>query len=107
MKIWTEDKIRFIIRKLDEKTGLNGAVLPIVFNSYGRFLGHYRYVEPKTFGFNRKFFNNPSTGETKVIDVIRHEYAYYYVDVAHLESTLATPVARHPVVMIGSGLARW
>lgn len=84
-KNWTEDKIRSIIRKLDEKTGLNGAALPIAFNSYGWFLGHYRYVEPKAFGFNRKFFNDPSTGEAEVIDVIRHEYAHYYVDVAHLE----------------------
>ena len=84
-KAWTEDKIRSIIRKLDEKTGLNGAALPIAFNSYGWVLGHYRYVEPKAFGFNRKFFNNPSTGEAEVINVIRHEYAHYYVDVAHLE----------------------
>ena len=84
-KTWTEDKIRSIIRKLDEKTGLNGAALPIAFNSYGWFLGHYRYVEPKAFGFNRKFFNDSTTGEAEVIDVIRHEYAHYYVDVAHLE----------------------
>lgn len=41
-KTWNEDKIRSIIRKLDEKTGLNGAALPIAFNSYGWFLGHYR-----------------------------------------------------------------
>lgn len=84
-KIWTEDKIRSIIRKLDEKTGLNGSELPISFKSYGGTLGYYRYVEPKTFGFNRKFFNDPSTGEAEVIDVIRHEYAHYYVDVTHLE----------------------
>lgn len=83
-KTWTEDKIRSIISKLDEKTGLNGAELPIAFNSYGWFLGHYRYAEPKAFGFNRKFFNNPSTKEAEVIDVIRHEYAHYYVDVANL-----------------------
>lgn len=62
-KTWTEDKIRSIIRKLDEKTGLNGTALPIAFNSYGWFLGHYRYVEPKAFGFNRKFFNDSTTGE--------------------------------------------
>lgn len=84
-KTWTEDKIRSIIRKLDEKTGLNGTALPIAFNSYGWFLGHYRHVEPKAFGFNRKFFNDSTTGEAEVIDVIRHEYAHYYVDVAHLE----------------------
>lgn len=84
-KNWTEDKIRSIIRKLDEKTGLNGAALPIAFNSYGRFLGHYHHVEPKAFGFNRKFFNDLSTKEAEVIDVIRHEYAHYYVDIANLE----------------------
>lgn len=83
-KRWTEDKIRSIIRKLDEKTGLDGAALPIAFNSCGWFLGHYRYVEPKAFGFNRKFFNDPSTKEAEVLDVIRHEYAHYYVDVANL-----------------------
>ncbi len=84
-KTWTEDKIRAIIRKLDEKTGLNGAALPIAFNCYGESLGYYRYVEPKAFGFNRKFFNGYFTSEAEVIDVIRHEYAHYYVDAAHLE----------------------
>lgn len=84
-RTWTEDKIRSIIRKLDEKTGLNGAALPIAFKSYEHILGHYRRVEPKAFGFNRKFFNSPATGEAEAIDVIRHEYAHYYVDVAHLE----------------------
>jgi predicted SprT family Zn-dependent metalloprotease len=83
-KTWTEEKIRSIIRKLDEKTGLNGAALPIAFNSYGWFLGYYDYMEPKAFGFNRKFFNDPATKEAEVIDVIRHEYAHYYVDVADL-----------------------
>lgn len=84
-EIWTEEKIRSIIRKLDEQTGLNGATLPIAFNSYGWFLGHYRHVEPKAFGFNRKFFNDPFTKEAEVVDVIRHEYAHYYVDAANLE----------------------
>lgn len=83
-KNWSVEKIRAIIRKLDEKTGLNGAELPIDFSSYGWFLGHYRYVEPKAFGFNRKFFNDPYTKEAEVLDVIRHEYAHYYDDVANL-----------------------
>lgn len=83
-KVWTEEKIRFIIHKLDEKTGLSGADLPIAFKAYGNTLGNYQYVEPKAFGFNRKFFNASSTNEAEVIDVIRHEYAHYYCDVAHL-----------------------
>ena len=82
-EIWTEDKIRFIIRKLDEKTGLNGAALPIAFKCTGRTLGEYRH-KPKAFRFNRKFFDTPSTGEAEVINVIRHEYAHYYVDAAYL-----------------------
>lgn len=32
-KTWNEDKIRSIIRKLDEKTGLNGAALPIEYSA--------------------------------------------------------------------------
>ena len=38
MKIWTEDKIRSIIHKLDEKTGLNGDAPPITFNSWRCYL---------------------------------------------------------------------
>lgn len=82
-KIWTEDKIRFIIRKLDAKTGLNGAALPIAFKCNGRVLGQYSH-KPKAFRFNRMFFNAPSTGEAEAIDVIRHEYAHYYVDATFL-----------------------
>lgn len=84
-KTWTEDKIRSIIRKLDEKTGLNGAALPIKLASHGSALGYYQYVGEKRFGFKPKFINDPNTKEAEVIDVIRHEYAHYYVDAANLE----------------------
>lgn len=80
-KIWTEEKIRNIIRHLDEKTGLNGASLPIKLASHGNALGYYQYVGEKMFGFKPKFFNDPNTKEAAAIDVIRHEYAHYYVDV--------------------------
>lgn len=80
-KTWTEDKIRTIIRKLDEKTGINGAALPIKLASHGNALGYYQFVGEKMFGFKPKFLNDPSTKEAAVIDVIRHEYAHYYVDV--------------------------
>lgn len=83
-KAWTEDKIRSVIRKLDEKTGLNGASLPITLSGYGRRLGYYRRTKPNAFGFNRQFFNDPHTKESEVIDVIRHEYAHYYDDIAGL-----------------------
>lgn len=77
---WTEEKIRSIIRKLDEKTGLNGASLPIKLASHGNALGYYQYVGEKMFGFKPKFINDPNTKEAEVIDLIRHEYAHYYVD---------------------------
>ena len=48
-KVWTEEKIRFIIHKLDEKTGLSGADLPIAFKAYGNTLGNYQYVEPVSY----------------------------------------------------------
>lgn len=83
-KTWTVDKIRAIIRKLDEKTGLNGASLSITISGSGRRLGYYQYAVPKSFGFNRKFFNDPLTKESEVIDVIRHEYAHFYDDAANL-----------------------
>lgn len=84
-KTWTENKIRSIIRKLDEKTGLNGAALPIKLASHGNALGYYQYAGEKKFGFKPKFINDSETKEAEVIDVIRHEYAHYYVDVTHLE----------------------
>ena len=80
-KTWTAEKIRAIIRKLDEKTGLNGASLPIKLENHGNALGYYRYFGEKQFGFKPKYLNNPNTKESEVIDVIRHEYAHYYVDV--------------------------
>lgn len=78
---WTEEKIRSIIRNLDRKTGLDGASLPIKFASHWYSIGYYNHGLEKHFGFKRSFFNSPSTNEAEVIDVIRHEYAHYYVDV--------------------------
>lgn len=58
--VWTEDKIRSIIRKLDEKTGLNGAALPIKLASHGNALGYYQYVGEKKFGFKPNFLTIPT-----------------------------------------------
>ena len=49
-KNWSIDKIRYIISKLDKKTGLNGAALLIDFKCYGYRLGEYRPTQPKSFG---------------------------------------------------------
>lgn len=82
--VWTEDKIRSIIRKLDEKTDLNGAALPIKLASHGNALGYYQYVGENKFGFKPNFFNDPNTKEAEAVDVIRHEYAHYYVDATNI-----------------------
>ena len=82
---WTEDKIRYIIRKLDEKTGLNGLALPVKLNRAKCRIGYFRY--PRTeehagteiFGFSLAFLNDPDTPEAAAVDLIRHEYAHYYV----------------------------
>lgn len=81
-KNWSVEKICAIIRKLDEKIDLHGEDLPIDFSSYGWFLGHYCFVEPKAFGFNGKFCNDYHTKEKEDLNVIRHQYAHYYDDIA-------------------------
>ena len=83
---WTEDRIRYIIRRLDEKTGLKGEELPIIF-TYGRCrLGYYRFFPrgSEAFGFSLTFMNDPTTPEAAAVDLIRHEYAHYYVDASRL-----------------------
>ncbi len=85
---WTEDKIRYIIGKLDEKTGLNGMALPIKISHAKRRLGYYRHAiigdGIEEFGFSIVFLNNPDTPEAAAVDLIRHEYAHYYVNAAKL-----------------------
>lgn len=83
-KNWNEEKIRSIIRKLDEKTGLAGATLAIKLKkNYKSRLGCYDPVKNE-FGFNINFFNNPKTLESEAISVIRHEYAHYYDRASHI-----------------------
>ena len=83
---WTEDKIRYIIRKLDEKTGLNGLALPIRFTRGMCRLGYFRYYpeDKNEFGFSLTFLNDPETPESAAVDLIRHEYAHYYVKASRL-----------------------
>ncbi|MCR5249438.1 MAG: hypothetical protein K6E50_02395 [Lachnospiraceae bacterium] len=81
---WTEEKIRSLIRKLDEKTGLNGASLPIRLIDRGETLGYYYYDGEKYFRFLPAFLNDPGLEEAAAVDTIRHEYAHYYVDATGL-----------------------
>lgn len=84
-KEWTEDKIRWIIRNLDSKTGLNGAELPIVLANHAGALGCYQFKDGEQFWYKPSFMNDDSTPEAAIVDLIRHEYAHYYVRAARLD----------------------
>jgi hypothetical protein len=79
-KVWTTEKIRNVLAALDRKTGLKGAELPIkTGNAMGR-VGYFSYKpDDICFYFSLGFMNEPGRKETAAIDVIRHEYAHYYV----------------------------
>ena len=81
---WNEDIIRYIIKNIDKKTGLNGAELSIELVNNNSYYGRYS-GENRKFLFNVKLFNNPSTKESEVIDTIRHEYAHFYTHVCNLK----------------------
>ena len=49
-QIWTEERIRDELAKLDKITGLHGKVLPIIFNNRKRTLGMFSSQD------NGKFF---------------------------------------------------
>lgn len=90
---WTIDDIRNVIHSLDEKTGMNGAALPIFICKSlgnGNTLGTYRCSHRKenrwrSFYFSQAYFNDASFKDLAVIDVIRHEYCHYLVDALNLE----------------------
>ncbi|MCR5337296.1 MAG: hypothetical protein K6E75_01935 [Lachnospiraceae bacterium] len=84
--IWNEENIRKEIKKLDAKTGLSGARLPIfirdrlakgVLGLYcpGGIKGGIRKEE--SFSFSSLWLNNPDFPEEEAVNVIRHEYAHY------------------------------
>ena len=74
---WTEERIREELRKLDEKTGLHGADLPISFtNSYSILACFVSGVE-ESFRFSNKYLKNDEFPDIEVEYLIRHEYAHY------------------------------
>ena len=62
--MWTEEMIREEMRKLDERTGLHGSELPIVFGTAKTRVGGLGVRDGK-----------PSRAQA--YDLIRHEYAHY------------------------------
>ena len=78
--IWTEEAIRNEIRKLDAKTGLSGADLPIYIckKLQKKALGAFVHNEEQIcFAFSRFYFDDPNFLDEEAINVIRHEYAHY------------------------------
>ena len=76
---WSVEKIRAVMVHLDRKTGLHGAELPIEMGKAVSYLGRYYCGER----------------ESEAIELIRHEYAHYYVDAAGLRPLFQDGRAHH------------
>ena len=74
---WNEKSIREELARLDVKTGLKGAKLPISFSNSKKTLGEYSGVGDGAFRFSNHYFQDPDWPEEAARDVIRHEYAHY------------------------------
>ena len=77
--IWTEERIRAEIRRLDGFTGLHGYTLPIAFSNSRSVLGMFSPPLNRLacFTFSNFFFQDPAFPPEEALDVIRHEYAHY------------------------------
>ena len=77
--IWDEARIRDEMKRLDEKTGLNGAALPILFNNSKVTLGCFYFIgdQARKFEFSNHYFQDPDFPTEEALDIIRHEYAHY------------------------------
>ena len=75
--IWTETAIRKEFARLDAKTGLKGATLPISFGNAKCTLGSYSSAGGGAFRFSRHYFDDPLWPIEEALDTIRHEYAHY------------------------------
>ena len=75
--IWNETAIRKEFARLDAKTGLKGATLPISFGNAKCTLGSYSSAGGGAFRFSRYYFDDPLWPIEEALDTIRHEYAHY------------------------------
>lgn len=74
---WNEAEIREEMRKLDEKTGLSGAALPIRFTKSIHTLGQFSSADGGSFCFSNYYFQNRDWPYECALNTIRHEYAHY------------------------------
>ena len=75
--IWNEAAIRKEFARLDAKTGLKGAKLPITFGNAKGTLGSFSAADGGVFRFSRHYFDDPLWPVESALDTIRHEYAHY------------------------------
>lgn len=75
--IWSEATIRKEFARLDAKTGLKGANLPITFSNSKCTLGSFSSAGGGSFCFSRHYFDDFSWPVEVALNTIRHEYAHY------------------------------
>ena len=77
--IFDEEMIRTELRRLDIKTGLHAADLPIKFGKAKGTVGRFSYASDDKLGFyfSNYYFQNPNHPVEEKLDTIRHEYAHY------------------------------
>lgn len=77
--IFDEEMIRAELRRLDERTGLHAADLPIKFGRAKGTLGRFSYPsdDEMEFYFSNFYFQDPNHPLEEKLDTIRHEYAHY------------------------------
>lgn len=76
-EVWSETSIHAEFAKLDKRTGLKGAELPISFNNARCTFGLYDSTDGESFKFSNYYFQNPDCPIESALDVIRHEYAHH------------------------------
>ncbi len=88
-KIWTIEKFKRVLKSLDMKTGLSGAMLDVYFMEDDEAVGCFDFSSDSwCFRFSEKQFNDPNFKELAAIETIRHEYAHYYNHIAKINELL-------------------
>ena len=75
--VWTETAIRSEMARLDKRTGLKGAELPIRCNNARCTLGLYDSTDGGSFKFSNYYFQDLDWPMESALDVIKHEYAHH------------------------------
>ena len=82
--VWTEEGIQKELERLDAKTGMNGAGLPISFSNPKCTLGQYSSTDGGSFRFSNHYYQDSTWPVEEALDTIRHEYAHYMDHMDHI-----------------------